>query len=84
MQFQNSNEMQFHSNSFSESYFELKSCKYVELTRNYINDPLTDAITLLGDSVVCCEMNQISGVKIEFSAIALREFSGANLQKNLI
>ena len=80
----NSSEIQFNNNILVESAIHLSSCKYVELTRNRILNPLGDALLFTGDSVVCCEFNEISGVKQSYSSICLKEQSGANLQNNLI
>jgi hypothetical protein len=47
-------------------------------------ESITDGVSVSADSVLCFEMNSICLVGNEFAAIALKDSSGANLQKNLI
>ena len=79
-----SNELLINNCTMAESTLQMQSCKYVELSRNRFFDPCADAVTLTGDSVVCCEYNEFQGIRQNYAAIALKEYSGANLQKNLI
>jgi hypothetical protein len=80
---QGCSDTQLISNEIVRSTFVIEDSKYIELIGNQITYPTQNGLLLLGDSIVCCELNQISNVA-DYANIALKDKSGVNLQKNLI
>lgn len=75
---QGCSDTQLISNEIVRSTFVIEDSKYIELIGNQITYPTQNGLLLLGDSIVCCELNQISNVA-DYANIALKDKSGVNL-----